>query len=278
MTCPGVGPCGSWDLDLSCCIPSGTFPDPCLTNGTPVSQDIVDQMVLAASQFMWRATGMQFGQCTVTLNLCKTDNCGCEGEGGRSDFNHDYGFGFPWYPAHLADGSWTNVSCNECSNCLCEKCRIKIPYPACSVDELVIDGEIVPPENYYVLDFKELAFSPAASGTCAISCGDTVTVTYGRPVPELVRLAAQEFACQLIKKCVGQPCDLPQRMTSITRQGVSVSFLDSMDFLKDGMTGIFTVDLAIRTYNPHGLYKKPSVSSPDSLGKWKVKSWQTGDS
>lgn len=281
MTCPGNGPCGTWELDLGCCLVSGGFQDPCLGDGTAVPQEIIDSMTLAASQFMYVATGRQFGCCTVTLrplciNQCPTDCTGLS----------DSGYGFPWFPIHQADGNWTNITCTQ-SNCTCvELCEISLPYPVCSIDSIFIDGILVPDSEYKVINHNKLIRSKDAG--CWPACNNlslpdtdegtwSVTVTYGKPVPELVKLAANEFACQLIKKCVGRPCDLPQRIQSINRQGMSATFLDPMEFMSQGMTGIFLVDLAIKTYNPHKLYRRPSVISPDSLDKWAVETWLSTD-
>ncbi len=274
MPCPGEGPCSAWELDLGCCLVDGEFPDPCLSDGTPVPQEIVGSMTLAASQFMWAATGRQFGTCTVTLRPLCINQC-------ASDCV-DSGFGFPWTPVHQSDGTWTNVTCFE-GNCTCATlCEVPLPYPVCSVDEVLINGEVIPDTEYSVINFNKLI--RAKSAGCWPSCNNlslpttedgtwSITVTYGKPVPELVKLATAEFACQLMKKCVGRPCDLPQRIQSVNRQGMSATFLDPMEFMGQGLTGIFLVDLAIKTYNPHRLYKKPTVTSPDHIQKWATKTW-----
>ncbi len=271
MPCPGEGPCEAWDLDLTCLNDAGGVVDPCLGDGTPVPQEILDSMILAASQFMWAATGRQFGTCTVTLRPMCIDECQAECV--------DSGYGFPWVPVHRADGAWVNLTCAQ-PNCTCEQlCEVPLPYPVCSVDEVLINGEIIPDTEYSVVNFNKLIRSKADG--CWPNCNNislptsepgtwSITVTYGKPIPELVRLAAAEFACQLVKKALGRPCDLPQRIQSINRQGMSATFLDPMEFMQQGMTGIFLVDLAIKTYNPHRLYKKPTVVSPDSINRWSI--------
>lgn len=275
MPCPGTGPCESWDLDLGCCLVSGALPDPCLADGTTVPQSIIDSSVLAASQTVWALTGRQYGTCTVTIRPCRK----CPNQCCIPGFYGDYSFGYPWYPMHLADGTWVNVACPCEDECSCTKlCEILLPSPVCSVDEVVIDGVIVDPATYRVDEFRKLV---RVGTDCWPTCNDltkpdteegtwSVTVTYGRELPELVRLAAAEFACELIKGCVGAPCKLPQRLSSITRQGVTVSFLDSFDMLAGGLTGLYLVDLAIRTYNPHGLTRRPAVWSPDAGPHWRV--------
>lgn len=282
MCCPGEGPCSVWDLDLSCCLtPSGSIPDPCLLEGEPVSQILIDNAKLAASQLLWALTGRQFGCCTVTIRPCRKkcqDVCCIPGitDGG----------GFPWFPVHQADGTWTNISCGCTDQCSCVNlCEINIPYPACSIDEVLIDGVVVDPATYRIHDFRKLV---RLGAECWPECNDltksdsqvgtwSVTVTYGKEVPELVRLAAAEMACEIIKNCAGKSCRLPQRLASITRQGVSVSFLDDMAFLDKGLTGLYFVDLAARTYNPKRLARRPLVASPDSINQWRVETWQDGD-
>lgn len=278
MSCPGEGPCQIWDLDLGCCLVSGGFQDPCLGDGTPIDQSIIDSSVLAASQFLWAATGRQFGCCQVTIRPTCNTTSPCEGPLTES------GFGFPWIPIHNADGSWANVTCANPCNCV-ELCQVPLPYPVCSIDEVLIDGIVVPDTEYVVTNFNTLQRSKADG--CWPQCNNltlpdteegtwSITLTYGKQIPELVRLAAAEFACQLIKKCVGRACDLPQRVVSITRDGMNASFLDPMEFMKEGMTGIFLVDLAIKHYNPHRLYRKPTVASPDSIGRRSIQTWTAG--
>lgn len=277
MTCPGQGPCKVWDLDLGCCLVSGGFPDPCLGDGTPISQEIIDVSILAASEFLWAATGRQFGCCSVVLRPTCANTCPCEGS------FIDSGYGFPWTPMLLSTGEWTNVTCDNPCNCV-ELCEVSLPYPVCSVDQVLIDGVVVPKTDYVVTNFNKLLRTKAKG--CWPKCNDltlpttkpgtwSITVTYGKPVPQLVLLAANEFACQIIKRCVGKPCDLPQRIHTINRQGMSATFLDPMEFMKEGLTGIFLVDLAIKTFNPHRLYKRPIVVSPDTINKRSVTTWDS---
>lgn len=286
MPCPGIGPCQVYDLTplLDCCLISGGIPDPCLPDGTPVAQSIINSSILAASQFLWAVTGRQFGCCQVDIRPCRT----CPKDGCCPEVGFGYGYGYPWYPVHLSDGTWINVTCpcpsGECS-CI-ELCEIPLPYPVCSVDQILIDGVVVNPTTYRVDDFYKLVRLGTA---CWPTCNDLtkpptqvgtwqVTVTYGRPVPELVRRAAAEFACELIKYCVGRPCILPRNVTAVTRQGITEVFPDPHQFLRDGYTGLFLTDLAIKTYNPNRLMQRAAVYSPDYANKWRVATWEPGDS
>lgn len=278
MSCPGQGPCCTYELDLSCCLtPSGSIPDPCLLDGNPVDSAIIDNAKLAASQLLWALTGRQFSVCTKTIRPCrkKCDDLCCTSL-----------TGFPWTPVHLPSGDWTNASCDCPGECSCTKLsEVNLPTPVCSVSEVKIDGVVVDPTTYRVDNFRKLVRLGANEWP---NCNDltkpdsevgtwSVTVNYGTPPPQLVILAANEMACEIIKNCVGGPCRLPQRLASVTRQGISVSFLDDMAFLDKGLTGLYFVDLAARTYNPHRVMRKPIVASPDSVNQWRVSTWNPGD-
>lgn len=280
MSCPGVGPCAVWPISLDCCLtPSGSIPDVCsLLEGQPVPQPIIDQAKLAASQLLWALTGRQFGCCEVTIRPCRKkcdDICCSIGD-----------WGFPWVPKMLPSGDWTNVSCDCRGGCSCTKLsEINLPAPVCSVSQVAIDGVVIDPATYRVDGFKKLV---RLGSDVWPDCNDltkpdteigtwSVTLIYGKPVPPLVILGANEMACEIIKNCSGAACKLPQRLSSITRQGISVSFLDDMAFLDKGLTGMYFVDLAARTYNPRRLQRRPLVASPDSINQWRVTTWDTGD-
>lgn len=273
MACPRHGPCEPFadELDLCCLAPSGLFPDPCLTTGEPLPAGAVDNALQAASEILWAATGRRYGRCEVKIRPCR--NCPCP------DYGFTYGFGFPWYP-YLMDGLWYNCPCPTCvGDCGCTHLEeIDIPYPTCEIVEVKIDGDVVPPTGYRVDEFRKLVRIDGGSWpTCQdLEKDDTedgtfsVTLIYGREVPELLKQATAAMACELLKSCVGAPCILPQRISTLTRQGVTAAFIDSMDFLASGRTGIYIVDLAIQTFNPHGITRRPAIWSPDAGPRWRI--------
>lgn len=59
-------------------------------------------------------------------------------------------------------------------------------------------------------------------------------------------------------------CQLPERTTTVTREGLSYTLLNPQDFLKDGRTGVPTVDLWLSTVNPRGSLNRGGVWTPDS--------------
>ena len=55
----------------------------------------------------------------------------------------------------------------------------------------------------------------------------------------------------------------PQRVTQVSRQGMSWTLLDPQDFLDKGRTGIYQVDLFLSTVNPRRRRLRSRVFSPD---------------
>ena len=62
-------------------------------------------------------------------------------------------------------------------------------------------------------------------------------------------------------------CDLPERVTSITREGVTMALIDPQEFIQEGRTGLYTVDLWLNAVNPNRLLKRATVWSPDMKGR-----------
>jgi len=97
-------------------------------------------------------------------------------------------------------------------------------------------------------------------------CGDVTQVayTFGAPPPVSGVQAAVELAVELaLAQSNSSECRLPRRVQTITRQGVSMTMLDAQEFLKEGRTGLYFVDLFLITVNPAGLRRNASVWSPD---------------
>lgn len=81
--------------------------------------------------------------------------------------------------------------------------------------------------------------------TCGCSSqGSVVRVHYTtkNSLPPGADRAARRLAEEYVKAARGLACALPERVTSITRQGASWTVLDPLDFLEDGLTGIGPID------------------------------------
>lgn len=95
----------------------------------------------------------------------------------------------------------------------------------------------------------------------------TWSVTYesGTPVTAAAALAAQALACQLVKLLSGAAgCVLPDRTTTVTRQGVTITRGSLKEMLDAGRTGITAVDLWLAAVNPNNLRRRARIVGPDS--------------
>lgn len=138
--------------------------------------------------------------------------------------------------------------------------------PVTAVAQLIVGFEterrIVSPTEYQVVDYTYLRPKLGASWT---PCSNVeVKYTGGAPVPESGLRAARLLGNELLKaRCGDTSCMLPDRVTSISRQGVSITVLDAQDFLKEGRTGIYEVDLFLKSVNPDNARKRARVFTPD---------------
>jgi hypothetical protein len=78
-------------------------------------------------------------------------------------------------------------------------------------------------------------------------------------------MAARTLAIEFAKLWSDdETCALPQRVTSVSRQGVSFTILDQQDFIQELRTGLYAVDLFLKTVNPDGARRKTKVYSVDT--------------
>ena len=89
----------------------------------------------------------------------------------------------------------------------------------------------------------------------------TVVYTYGSPPPLDIQRAIDQLARQFALAECGQQCQLPERVTNVTREGVSWTLIDPQDFLDNGRTGLYFVDLILKTYT--GAPARSAVWSPE---------------
>ena len=86
-------------------------------------------------------------------------------------------------------------------------------------------------------------------GTCRSGVRVDVTYRYGSSPPidvlRAVDILSNEFA---LADAGDDACRLPDRVTSLTRQGISWSFVDPMTLIDRGRTGIYELDLILGSY------------------------------
>lgn len=124
-----------------------------------------------------------------------------------------------------------------------------------------IDGNLIDPKNYYLADHSILYGTPGSNWNPS---NVEIAYSYGSPPPTMGKAAARILAIELVKLYEGDDtCALPQRVTSVTRQGVSYTILDNQSFIDELKTGIYAVDLFLKTANPDKARARSRVFSPD---------------
>lgn len=249
-------PCEPWPATLCC---SGLPED--------VSDVVLDQALRVSTEILWGLSGRRFGTCEVTMRPCRKE---CS-----------LGLDVPWWGDYLAlPAQWWawQPRCSSCQRtCGCSRLEeIRLPLgPVVSVGSVIINGEVLPASGasraYRVDDFRTLVRLDGGTWPwCQDLLADItepntfqVTWTYGRPVPAAGLLAVSILACEVAKACLDLPCELPDRLQHLVRQGLSMAFLDPQDFLEQGRTGLYLPDLFLRTYNPHKLQRRARVHRAD---------------
>lgn len=105
-------------------------------------------------------------------------------------------------------------------------------------------------------------------------CGLEISYTYGVTVPVSGQRAARSMAQEFVKGWSGEECLLPDRVTNVSREGISFTIMDKQDFLDEGRTGIYEVDLFLRATNPDKARKPARIFSPDKPKAYRVTSGQ----
>lgn len=255
----GFGPCEAWEPLWDCAVlPTG-------------SEAISGTMVQAATEILWARTGMRFDQCVITVRPCR-----------RSCFGEQWPFSGSWwevgtmYPRPvLFDGNWYNVACGDCGDsCSCTRVEeVILPGPITLINTVKVDGVTLPASAYRLDDWRRVVRIDGGSWPICndLNKADTeegtwsIQATYGEPVPVLGRLAVGELALQLIYKCLGMDCCvLPQEVQQLTRQGVTIEYLDPQQLFSANRIGLTICDQFIDAYNPYGVRQKPQVYSLDS--------------
>lgn len=233
--------------------------DPLCSDWDDYSQEVKDAATNYATMVLWAATGRRFGLCPITVRPCGAHNNGTL-----------WGYvmeGSTWVPYIDHAGLWRNAPACDRGDCAPDS-QVYLPGPVNSIVEVIQEGDVVDPTSYQVDNGRWLVRVDGGSWPLAVDLStnnDRFEVTYvrGEPVPKALREAAGVLACEFAKARGGKECRLPGRMSSLTRSGVSVSMLDVESLTRRNLTGIPEVDQIIYAYNPHALFSRPKVMSPD---------------
>lgn len=170
------------------------------------------------------------------------------------------------------DGSWgactfgVSVVGGEIINhraCTCPT-MVRLPYaPVTSVTEVRVGGQVRAPSSYRPAEGRWLEdLTGRGWDTCT---GLVVTYVAGVDPPAVARDLAAQLALHLGYARAGDArCRLPGNTTSITRQGITQSFIPASDLINAGRTGLDEVDRWLAVVNPTNRRHRPSSWSPDT--------------
>jgi hypothetical protein len=226
----------------------------------------------AASELIWVKSGRQFGFCTQVLRPCRRE---CQGmpwpfaENVWPYVNPGQTYPLPvWW-----NGQWLNLTCGSCSSdCSCATVEeVTLPGGVYQVLQVLIDGVELSPSSYRLDDNRLVV---RTDGGMWPLCNDlskdddqvgtwSITAQWGTPLPYIGMLAVGELACEFGKFLSGQDCNLPQAVTNLSRQGVSLSFGDPEASLDAGRLGLQFTDMFLSAYNPGGLQARSQVYAVD---------------
>lgn len=257
------GPCESWEPVWCGPLPTG-------------SETVTGTAVEMATEVLWQASGQRFGLCAVTIRPCR-DDCarGWTGfnewwPGAGSATGMAGGGPRPWW----FNGTWYNVCSIGCGDtCSCTLLDTALlPAPTRDVIQVKLDGEIMDPSLYRVDENRKLV---RLDGELWPLCQDmakgddqpgtwSVTITVGEDIPLIAKRALGQLALEFTKDCLGEDCAIPWEVSSISRQGVNMTF-GGVDNNREilGQMGLRFVDLFLAAYNPSQLAGRGKVYDVD---------------
>jgi hypothetical protein len=207
----------------------------------------VDPALLAsakalAEQLLWSMSGYRVGVCTYreAFRLQATGAC-------VAPYKDSRGY---WHNGVQTDG-------------MC--CKVLLTHRPVEAIVEVIDGGWPLFPDQYALEGSWLRRRWGCWGS-AFPCDDPqLIVTYraGVPLPVGTDLAVGEVACEYLTALQGQPCRLPSRATSITRQGVTVTLDSASEFLNRRRIGLPITDGWLESVAGAGPRVASQVYSPD---------------
>lgn len=227
-----------------------------------------------AVEMLWAWTGRRLGVCPATVRPCRAE---CP-EGVSTFWGGSAAMrpGLGWVPV-LIGGQWFNIGCGSCGSEVCSCApdasrALRLPGPVASITSIWIDGAELPTSAYMLRDDTLIRTDGEIWPACNDDLADAhapdstaweVKYERGIEVPPAGQLAAALLSLELAKAvCRDKSCQLPQRVQSITRQGVSMAVLDSFEDLKEGRTGIWIIDSWVASQNAPRI-SPPQVYSPD---------------
>ena len=224
------------DNDGGVCVPWVSLEDVCGDQTSTRERQLLQSAINVATRWLNDATGRRWnGPCTTFVRPLLSVDCGV-GYTGSIDLSL-------WLKPPMRriidlrvdgepiDTTWVYLAGNKlhASHGYGDEDSLMIPWPTQNTDR--------PPGGIDTWD---------------------LTVEHGAGPPEPLREAASRLATEIVKQCCGQECDLPDNVSSISRDGVTITFNPPAP----GRTGIPFIDAQIGLYGVEGLAQRRRMFDP----------------
>lgn len=88
-----------------------------------------------------------------------------------------------------------------------------------------------------------------------LECTWSVTVLTGCEVPQIAQKAVVDIACDMVKNCIGQECEMPENIASLVRGGAVISYRAVQELtMKDGQLSKYE---SVRMYLDYAYRRQP---------------------
>lgn len=240
MPLPDDGPCSPWcDWDDVLLCLSGTTK----TKLEALAPAIQEEWIAVATEILYNLSGRNYpGTCSSTRNVCRSCLCGL------------------------------GISCC-CRNRNVLDLDLGDDWPVARVTNVIIDGvTLTAGTDYRVDDWRWLVRLPADGSEPWPTASDLadpsafqVSWEWGQEPPRTGVRACALFVSEFAKECAGDDCTLPERVTTVVREGVTYTIMDSMKMIDEGRTGLFLVDLWLKS-DELGRQGRPGMVDPSTAG------------
>lgn len=212
-----------------------------------------------------RLTGQRLSLCPVAVRPCAARFLPTLGYEDGSGVN-------PGSGPYIAGGTWFNACGCGPSSCGCDgRNVIRLPAEVGGPVSVMIDGALLDSSAYRIDNGNLLtrqdgeAWPIAQDMNAAAGELNTFVVSYYPGVAPDAELAwaAGILAIEFYKACQGNDCRLPSGVTSVARQGITMTIPAGV--FDDGLSGIREVDAITGIYNPNRLKTPPRILSPDRM-------------
>lgn len=186
-----------------------------------------------------------------------------------------------WWPSSMVNGGsgpWGYCSCNRSRETGCARIpELRLPRGPVVADSIsvMLNGE--PFTEFRLDDGRWLVRTDGSQWPCCqdLLLDDTepntfsIDYSFGKLPPRAGGRMAALYGCQIFMSThpdLSAQCKLPDRVTRVTRQGTTTSFVEPSTLVEKGMTGLTVVDQWVAAVNKGNDTRRASVMVP---GRWR---------